>query len=566
MKLSPFIFLSLLFFLGHSQQKEKPYSYWFKKTQEFCRVNNDSMLFYSRKMQVSSDSPCEYINGLKFEANSIYFKRECDSSKKMCLKILKKLAQEASALSDSCFFNLKAHTLVRIIYAEKCQGNYSKALEYISEHKNLIKQYPQYSKKNNITNIYQSALIHIELEHFVKAINLLQKCIDIAKDRSDKLFLPSAYTALGNTYMKLYKNSLKTNYLDSSKIYYKKAYGTAIKIKKQTKYTQKLYMIKKGVFALYDKRFDSALFYIRKAKNIKLTEQKHFTNQEIDIYMSKAFYKLNQLDSSIYYGNQFLKKHTAFPRGNNLLLEAYTILANSYNKSAQPEEAYKHSSLALLETKKMEVKKISAIEKLNLLALNKIKDENQLLLSRKSEKWLIYKILITILIIFLIAFLFRSFILKKKINKKSKINDEKNNTSTPAKKNNTSQININENIVNQVLLGLSQLEKEKAFLKTDFSLQFIAQALNSNTSYISKIINHHTGASFKQYTNNLRIQYIIKELKDQPTLRKHSLDAISKDLGYSNASSFSKIFKKHTGVNPSDFIKELNQKQKTTTS
>ncbi len=571
--------LLFLFFLifGYSQENEKPYSHWLKKVQEFNRVNNDSMIFYSQKMQVSASSPCEHIYGSIFEANATYFKRKCDSSKKMCLEILRKLEQEALSLSDSCFFSLKAHTLGRIVYAEKCQGNYSKALEYISKSKKLINQYPLYSKKYEFHLTYQSALIHFELEQYERTIGILKKeTYPLEGSTTPNRFnLASMHMTLGNSYLKSYERSLRSNYLDSAKTSYGEYYRWAEPIKSQTKHTQKLYAIKKGVIALYEKRHDSALLYLQKAKDIRLAEQKHFTNQEIDIYMSEALYHLNQLDSSIYYGNQFLKKHESFPRNNDLLQKGHTILAKAYDKSKQFDKASKHSFLALEEANKMDTLKVNGIEKLNLLNLKKIQSKNQLLLNKKTNKWFIYKIGLSCLIFFLLAFLFHSYRLRKRIKKKYQmvedlnttikedmIASKENNVLSPTKNSDGIKIDINEDIVNKILSGLNQLEKEKAFLSIDFNLQYIAQKLNSNTSYISKVINHHTGKSFKQYTNNLRIEYITKELKRNPELKKLSLNAIAKDIGYSNASSFSKIFKKNTGTNPSDFIKSLNQEEK----
>ncbi|WP_299889786.1 AraC family transcriptional regulator [uncultured Lacinutrix sp.] len=559
MKLTFFAFL--FFFLGYSQKNESFKLPWHKKVLEFYRVNNDSAIFYSKKMQMHANSPCEQMYALAYEANSIYFKRECDSSKKLSLRTLSKIEQQASILSDSCYFFLKYNVLGRIVYAEKCLGNYHKALEYISKCRVLNEHYSQYSKNHELVLNYKSALIYIKLGQYKKAIALLNKIKSFPHEAYNKLTHSSIYVALGDSYLKFYEKYLNKSFLDSARVYYKKHYELSTQIESQVKYTQKLYNIKKGIISSYNSRYDSSLYYLRKAKSINLIEQKHFTNQEIDFYMSEAFHNLNKFDSSIYYANQFLKKYNNYPGNNNLLLKTHNILASSFNENKQYNKAYEHSSIALDEFKKIGRLKVNGIEKLNLINLKKIHNENQVFLNKKNIKWGVYKVLLTLLVIVLLVFIYRNYIYKKMIksNNLLSVTNELIVKKDLIKGIGQSKISINEDIVHKIIKGLEQLEKEKEFLNDDFNLPYIAKKLNSNTSYVSKVINHYRGKSFKQYINNLRIEYIMKELKEKPSLRKFSIDAISKDLGYSNASSFSKIFKKNTGVNPSDFIKELNK-------
>ncbi|WP_106794153.1 helix-turn-helix domain-containing protein [Aquimarina sp. Aq78] len=557
--------LYLVFFLifsAYSQAPSKPYSFWLNKTNEFYRIHNDSTLFYAKKMQLYADSPCDYLNGLMFEANAIYFKRDCSKSKEVSLKILKKLNTEDSTLYKSCFLNIKSHVLGRLSYIEKCLGDYSKALEYIELNENLCEKNNFYSEKYKLALQYQTALIYIELEKYESAIKLLSPLKNISTVNENKLTLPSINVALGDSYLKSYEKFLKPNFLDSAKTYYGKHYKSAIQIEQQTNHTQKLFDIKMGVIALHQQKYEHALSLLRKAKKIKLTEEKHFTNQETYLYLAKAFYNLNRQDSCLYYGNLFLEKNILHPRNNNLLLKGYTILANSYNKTQQLEKAYKYSTLALSEIKKLDTLKINGIEQLSFIALKKINNTNQVLLNQKKNRWFVYKIFFILLSIFLLVVLIRSYILRTKTDKKyqaliSLEAEKKIPTPQSTENNSAPKIAIREDIINKIISGLDELELQKAFLNPEFSLKYVASKLDSNTSYISKIINSHTGVSFTEHTNNLRIQHITKSLTENPELRKHSLDAIAKDFGYSSASSFSKIFKKTVGMNPSCFIKKL---------
>ncbi len=188
MKLIP---IFLLFFLcGYAQEPNKSYTDWYQKAIKNSRIHNDSLLFYSKKMQSSANSDCEYINGLTFEANAIYFKRDCNASKKLSEKNLKKITKHASSLTDSCFYHLKARNLGRLLYAEKCLGNYTKALNYITENQNLNNKYKKYSSSYTVQILYQSALIYVALEKYTEAVEqfrILVLKLEQKKNKKKKL-------------------------------------------------------------------------------------------------------------------------------------------------------------------------------------------------------------------------------------------------------------------------------------------------------------------------------------------------------------------------------------------
>jgi AraC-like DNA-binding protein len=53
------------------------------------------------------------------------------------------------------------------------------------------------------------------------------------------------------------------------------------------------------------------------------------------------------------------------------------------------------------------------------------------------------------------------------------------------------------------------------------------------------------------------MDYALKELKNNATFLKYSIKAIAQECGYTNATSFSRVFYRHTGIYPSFYIKQL---------
>ena len=109
----------------------------------------------------------------------------------------------------------------------------------------------------------------------------------------------------------------------------------------------------------------------------------------------------------------------------------------------------------------------------------------------------------------------------------------------------------------KILKGLSDFEVSELFLDSNFTINSLAEYLETNSTYLSIVINNNKEKSFKQYIAELRINYVIERLKKDRKFTKYSIAAIADEVGYTNASSFTRVFKKQTGKTPSEFIKSI---------
>lgn len=116
---------------------------------------------------------------------------------------------------------------------------------------------------------------------------------------------------------------------------------------------------------------------------------------------------------------------------------------------------------------------------------------------------------------------------------------------------------VSPEVTKQILEGLKKLEQKEYFLNQDCNSYNVAKKINTNTSYLSKVINSHYGKNFNTYINDLRINYAIVRLKNDVFFRSFSIQAIAEEVGYKSADSFTKYFKKDTGLNPSFYIKNI---------
>ena len=125
-----------------------------------------------------------------------------------------------------------------------------------------------------------------------------------------------------------------------------------------------------------------------------------------------------------------------------------------------------------------------------------------------------------------------------------------------------SDLNISEHLIQDILKKLDFFEKQEKYLQTNVSLQSLSKDLQTNPNYLSRVINFNKDKNFSQYLNDLRISYALEALQENSTLLKYSIKAIALECGYTNATSFSRAFYKHTGLYPSFYIRQINKKRK----
>ena len=94
---------------------------------------------------------------------------------------------------------------------------------------------------------------------------------------------------------------------------------------------------------------------------------------------------------------------------------------------------------------------------------------------------------------------------------------------------------------------------ESVFCKDGFTLSKLAELCNSNSRYVSQVINEEFGKSFPQYLNEKRVDVACRRFLDNENYGHLKLEAIIESLGFKSRSTFSKTFKRITGLSPSEF-------------
>ena len=101
------------------------------------------------------------------------------------------------------------------------------------------------------------------------------------------------------------------------------------------------------------------------------------------------------------------------------------------------------------------------------------------------------------------------------------------------------------------------LDEEKLYLDSDLKLVDVAHALNSNTSYLSKVINQQAGQNFQYMINEYRVN-AFKEKVRETDFNRFTILSVANECGFKNKSTFYRVYKNFTGENPKQFIARLS--------
>jgi len=70
-------------------------------------------------------------------------------------------------------------------------------------------------------------------------------------------------------------------------------------------------------------------------------------------------------------------------------------------------------------------------------------------------------------------------------------------------------------------------------------------------------VNAHKGKSFANYLNEYRIHKVLVKLKNEKQYQQYTLKYIAEQFGFTRHETFSRVFKKQTGISPSYYLKKL---------
>lgn len=97
-------------------------------------------------------------------------------------------------------------------------------------------------------------------------------------------------------------------------------------------------------------------------------------------------------------------------------------------------------------------------------------------------------------------------------------------------------------------------ERGFEFIDGEISIQNLADAIRFPKYKVSHYFNGVLGLTFKEWVNGKRVEKFLEKIQNGD-LEKKTINSIAEDCGFKSKTSFYCAFKRHTGYNPSEYLK-----------
>ena len=474
--------------------------------------------------------------------------------------------------------------------------------------------------KKVMTSYFRLATLHGEMfdyrlaqEYYIKALSLCEKL-----DETD--FESTIYTNMGNIYHRLnQKETAKSYYMKSYKIckdslplilllnnmgslelpsgnrdsalHY---INTGLQISKQhnDKYLDAL-LNNLASYYQYGKQYDSAFYYFRVSLHQSRKNNGIYVESSTLSEIGKLFFEVRKIDSAQHYiklSNKIASKNKFL----NILADNYLMLSKIENSKGNYKSALQfHEQYKALQDSINNAEVYGSVNHLQRqyeVAKTDQQIEDLVLDSQVKENKLHYhRIILAIIIVALLALgstLFVVFAQNRRLKKSYKILVNKNVEimalddelhhikkhkrllpkvqyliSTEPHADDTekdSSCALSEKEQNELLKRiLEEMDNTSIICNPDFSINKLADQLNSNQKYISYVINHALKQNFRSFLNTYRIkeaQRLFMELD----VEKFTVNSVAQNVGFKSYSGFYYAFKEITGVNPNFYYNSVS--------
>ncbi|MCC3214897.1 AraC family transcriptional regulator [Chryseobacterium sp. X308] len=479
-------------------------------------------------------------------ADSLYMKAQKPSEKIRCLILSSELYHHAGELKKAICYSENAHSVInmtndpewmavvtRLLARQYRQvGLYERSKKYIIKGLQASARITDFQKSNEAAGLLNQEMAFYEMEmgNYPNAIQHIEsslKYFEKINSYNENRTAAASYQLLGDVYFKLNNYSV-------SEDYYRKAEG----LLKKGSCTLGLVYNGLGGIRLKQKNWKDAELYLKKAEKIADTSRSLKLKKAVYSNINDYYEGIGDNFKASLYAVKYVRAYDSIAARN----QSFAI-KNSENPKGKATKkngqmnGVKNAAIVILSIslvglflfiRRKQKKQRSKLRNIIRTQLNMIGNRTHYPLQQSGD------------------FEF-SNIFVEEIDEKDSETDRRRNDSlmTPETE-------------SKLLELLEDFEKGNLYNNKGMSLSFLAGELNTNTKYLSYVINQHKNADFKTYINRLRINYIVDKLINDERYRQYKISILADECGFSSHSKFAAVFKAVTDYSPSAYIKYLD--------
>ncbi len=516
---------------------------------------------------------------LFFINSNLYSQSSVDNSKKISqtelVKVMRRIQQaedknpdSALAIANSYLPTFKDHNSLAELYLEisTCYyflGKSNEALTFAQKAKDISYLGENYTQRVRICGLLANR--YRDIGFIPKAKSSLKEGLNDA----EKIHEPQERNWVKSLLLTEYSKALtEEKKYDSASIYITKSLDALSRMttSDRVKFQYSVTYLGAGVNYVFAKQWDKAEAMLEKAIiSAKGTEWEQYHISSAQIYLSVIYTNRKEYQKAI---NILIKSEKLTEAKDPKRVELYYYLAQNYLAENNLKEYKKYNELYQTARSNLSAENQKAVNKSVQILDSIIREEADK--RKRTHHFLMAFGIFTVLSLAGIIFYYQRKKAKQKrlfqniiFRLEQKLKENNNNTVIPKENLPESVTDITESqkdrtipetVEKKILQKLKKFDQSEKFTNPNLSLSSLASDLKTNPRYLSEIISRHYGKNFNTYINELRIEYICRNILEDSRFRKYKVGALAEISGFSSAENFSKIFKKTTGISPSVFI------------
>lgn len=464
------------------------------------------------------------------------------------------------------FFPVSAFCEKAIIYKKLCKFKEAMNCYLVAEKYAIDKNK---NEDHNAIRLNIGVLKSEYLGEVNEAMIMYKQCLQFYKDKDIKSpensnSYQKVLFTIADAYKAIHQTDSATYY---NKLGYKEANATNNEGKKY------LFILNEGATQILKKNYSVAIDSVKKALPKMIEFNSEMNTLASYFYLGKAYEGLNKKDLAV---KNFIKVDSIYKKLNYITPEfigGYQFLINYYKNNGNKEKQleYLNTFISIDNLLHKNYRQMYKLVKEKYEIPHLIEGKEELISSLKNQKKYSFWALFTLFFITIGFCIFGLYQYRLRrihrerfealmLNSELVANNELVET-TVQEYPNKKDLGIAKETIDMILSKLKEFEKNKGFLKSNITSQSLSQDFDTNSTYLSIVINHYyMHKNFSQYINDLRIEYSLIRFKEDKDLQKYTISALANEFGFNSAESFSSAFFKKTGIKPSFFIKEIEKK------
>ncbi|GAA5084725.1 hypothetical protein GCM10023210_04800 [Chryseobacterium ginsengisoli] len=469
----------------------------------------------------NSQDPADKIKAQMFSAN--LYEHTGDFKKSICH------AEKANSLIRTIDdANLESNITVFLATQYRLVGLYEKSKKYTSKGFETIKKINDSDQYNKALGLLNQEMAYYEFDHgnFHKSIGFIRQSLNSFQkvEKTDvNFFTANSYQLLGEVYSKL--NDVKNSEIN---------YRISEKMLSNHSFLLGLVYSGLGAVRIKQKNWKEANLYLKKAENIAEKSTNLELKKSVYANINDYYEGIGDEKNAEIYARKYLKTFSEFNAKNSEVSNEKTEITSN-RKTSQISIAKNVVIIVLccaligsfLHFRSKQKKQRSKFRNI-IRSQQKLSTQNTEIFLDETEPEF-------------------SHISVEEISEKNEEIIKKRNDSLMTSETETKLLEL-----------LNDFEKGTLYNNKNMSLPFLAGEMNTNTKYLSYVINQHKSSDFKTYINRLRINYIVDKLINDEKYRQYKISILADECGFSSHSKFAAVFKIVTDYSPSAYIKLLD--------